>query len=139
MSTDNADPNPNPAVPAADQYVPDESRQPGEDDMLLGAEDPLDEGLTAPDEDPLAGLDLTPAGEREGEELDDRLAREEPEVWEDEPAMDDDPEASPQAARGLGGEPAPGGGQAPEEAALRVDPDPEAEVVLDEGSSVSPD
>lgn len=95
MSTDNADPNPNPAVPAADQYVPDESRQPGEDDMLLGAEDPLDEGLTAPDEDPLAGLDLTPAGEREGEELDDRLAREEPEVWEDEPAMDDDPEASP--------------------------------------------
>lgn len=139
MSTDNADPNPNPSVPAGDQYVPDESRQPGEDDMLLGSGDPLDEGLTAPDEDPLAGLDLSPAGEREGEELDDRLAREEPEVWEDEPAMDDDPEASPQAGRGLAGEPAPSGGQAPEEAALRVDADPDAEIAIDEGSSVDPD
>ena len=139
MSTDNADPTPNPAVPGGDQYVPDESRQPGEDDMLLGSTDPLDEGLTAPDDDPLAGLDLTPAGEREGEELDDRLAREEPEVWEDEPAMNDDPEASPQAGRGLAGEPAPGGGQAPEESALHVDAGPDAEIAVDEGSSVTPD
>lgn len=93
--------------PGDDQFLSDESWQPGEEDMLLDSPsgDVLDEGLTAPDDDPLAGLDLTESGQREGEDLDDRLAREEPEVWEDQPGAD----ASPLAGPGLSGETAPDG------------------------------
>jgi Family of unknown function (DUF5709) len=93
--------------PGDDQFLSDESHQPGEEDMLLGnpSEDVLDEGLTAPDDDPLASLDLTESGQREGETLDDRLAREEPETWEEQPGDD----ASPYAGPGLSGEAAPDG------------------------------
>src|SRR5690606_22487715 len=73
-----------------------------------------DEGITAPDDDPLAGMDLTESGQREGETHDDRLAREEPDVWEDEPTSEGDPDASPYAA------PGPSGEQAPDSAAATV-------------------
>ncbi|GAA4417777.1 hypothetical protein GCM10023169_06590 [Georgenia halophila] len=111
MSTDHTEPTPQPTGPGEDQYVPDESWQPGEDDALLDhpSEDVLDEGVTAPDDDPLAGLDLTEQGQREGEDHDDRLAREEPDVWEDEPSSDDDSDTSPYAGPGPSGEPAPDG------------------------------
>lgn len=92
--------------PGGDQFLADESWQPGEEDMLLDTptDDVLDEGLTAPDEDPLAGEHLTPAEMQEGDTLDERVAREEPEVWEQQRA---DAEASPHAGPGPMGEPAP--------------------------------
>ncbi|MFC7406560.1 DUF5709 domain-containing protein [Georgenia alba] len=123
MSTDHTDPTT--AGPGEDQYVPDESWQPGEDDDIVDrpSEDVLDEGITAPDDDPLAGMDLTESGQREGETHDDRLAREEPDVWEDEPSSDDDPDASPYAAPGPAGEPAPDG--ATDTAAGRVVAEPD--------------
>jgi hypothetical protein len=44
------------------------------------------EGLAPPNEAPRASVDhgVTPAEQREPEPLDTRLAREEPDVWEDE-------------------------------------------------------
>lgn len=107
--------------PGSDQFLADESWQPGEEDMLLDnpSEDVLDEGLTAPDDDPLAGLDLTEAGQREGETFDDRLAREEPEVWEEQPGAD----SSPYAGRGPGGEPAPDGAAEASVGRLVAEPD----------------
>lgn len=121
MSTDNTDVNPS-AGPGEDQYVPDDSWQPGEDDVLLDTPsgDVLDEGLTAPDDDPLAGLDLTESGQREGETHDDRLAREEPEVWEDQPA---DADSSPYAGPGPSGEPAPDGAADTSVGRLVAEPD----------------
>ncbi|KAE8762914.1 DUF5709 domain-containing protein [Georgenia thermotolerans] len=92
--------------PGGDQFLADESWQPGEEDMLLDTptDDVLDEGLTAPDEDPLAGEHLTPAEMEEGDTIDERVAREEPEVWEQQGP---DAEASPHAGPGPMGEPAP--------------------------------
>ncbi|WP_127132338.1 DUF5709 domain-containing protein [Georgenia sp. SYP-B2076] len=92
--------------PGSDQFLADESWQPSEEDMLLDnpSDDVLDEGLTAPDDDPLAGVDLTESGQREGDTIAERVAREEPEVWEERPADD-----SPHAGPGTGGEPAPDG------------------------------
>ncbi|MFD1506589.1 hypothetical protein FE374_15615 [Georgenia yuyongxinii] len=88
--------------PGDDQFLSDESWQPNKEDALLttDSEDVLDDGLTAPDTDPLASLDLTESGQREGETWDDRLAREEPEVWEEQPPAD----ASDQAGTGINGE-----------------------------------
>lgn len=98
-------------TPGREQFDPEESWQPDKEDALLDtpAEDVLDEGLTAPETDPLASLDLSPSGQLQGEDLDDRLAREEPEVWEEEP----DPEAGQYAATGLAGEPGPSDRVAP--------------------------
>lgn len=94
-------------TPGREQFATDTdtSWQPEKEEALLDtpAEDVLDEGLTAPETDPLAGLDLTPSGQAAGEDLDDRLAREEPEVWEKQP----DPEAAQQVATGLAGEQGP--------------------------------
>jgi hypothetical protein len=92
--------------PGGDQFLADESWQPGEEDMLLDnpTEDVLDEGVTAPDEDPLEGEHLTPAALEQGDTLDERIAREEPEVWEEQRP---DAEASPHAGPGPMGEPAP--------------------------------
>lgn len=103
MSTDV--PNLPQDTPGDDQFLSDESWQPNKEDALLATEsdDVLDEGLTAPDTDPLASLDLTESGQREGETWDDRLAREEPEVWEEQPPAD----ASDQAGTGLSGEQPP--------------------------------
>ncbi|MFH5822105.1 DUF5709 domain-containing protein [Georgenia sp. AZ-5] len=91
--------------PAGDQFLADESWQPGEEDMLLDnpTDDVLDEGLTAPDEDPLVGEHLTHAEMQQGDTLDERVARELPEAWEEQP----DAEASPHAGPGPSGEPAP--------------------------------
>ncbi|GAA1633136.1 DUF5709 domain-containing protein [Georgenia ruanii] len=92
--------------PGGDQFLPDESWQPGEEDMLLDtpADDVLDEGLNPPDEDPLAGEPLTQEDLVAGDTLDERVAREEPEVWEEQRP---DAEASPYAGPGPTGEPAP--------------------------------
>jgi hypothetical protein len=89
-------------TPGDDQFLSDESWQPNKEDALIAtdSDDVLDEGLTAPDTDPLASLDLTESGQREGETWDDRLAREEPEVWEEQPPAD----ANDQAGTGLSGE-----------------------------------
>jgi len=125
MSTDHTEPTPQPTGPGEAQYVPDQSWQPGEDDELVDrpSEDVLDEGITAPDDDPLAGMDLTESGQREGETHDDRLAREEPDVWEDEPTSEGDPDASPYAAPGPSGEQAPDG--ATDTAAGRIVAEPD--------------
>ena len=105
MTTENSDtPVSGGGTPGAEQFLPDESWQPNKEDALLDVEteDILDEGMTAPDTDPLASLDLSESGQAEGETWDDRLAREEPEVWEKQPDDDED-----RAAPGLGGEEAP--------------------------------
>jgi hypothetical protein len=105
MTTDNpSTPVSNGGTPGPDQFLTDESWQPNKEDALLDTEtdDVLDEGLTAPDTDPLASLDLSESGQAEGETWDDRLAREEPEVWEEQP---DDDES--RAAPGPSGEEAP--------------------------------
>lgn len=108
--------------PGDDQLLSDESWQPNTEDALLGTDDDvLDQGLTAPDTDPLASLDLTESGQREGETLDDRLAREEPEVWEEQPSDD----ASDMAGTGLSGEqPETRAAELGELAALPDDDDP---------------
>ena len=107
MSTDGNTPIPSTeGSPGGDQFLADESWQPGEDDMLLDnpTDDVLDEGLNPPDADPLAGEHLTPAEMEEGDTIDERVAREEPEVWEQQQP---DAEASPYAGPGPMGEPAP--------------------------------
>lgn len=98
-------------TPGRDQFLDDESWQPDKEDGLLqtDTEDVLDDGLTAPVDDPLAGLDLSPRGQVEGEALRDRLAREEPDRWdedgEEDPAVEeeDDPDlADDEADRPVG-------------------------------------
>lgn len=59
------------------------------DDMLLdrGVDDLLDEGYSPPDRRPAGRLETELEQER-GEPLDERLAQEEPEVWETDPGPD---------------------------------------------------
>ncbi|MPV36545.1 DUF5709 domain-containing protein [Georgenia subflava] len=122
MSTENPEYEPTTgATPGDDQFLTDESWQPNKEDALLqtDSEDVLDEGLTAPDTDPLAGLDLTQEGQAEGETWDDRLAREEPEVWEEQPPA----EAADLAAPGPSGEDAPEGADQTSVGRLVAEPD----------------
>ncbi|MHB1288472.1 DUF5709 domain-containing protein [Georgenia sp.] len=62
------------------QSLDDESWQPDKEDGLLetDAEDVLDEGWSAPERDPLAGMDLSQCGQIAGEDLRGRLSRERP-------------------------------------------------------------
>lgn len=66
------------ASPDPSQFLDDESWQPDKEDGLLetDAEDVLDEGWSAPERDPLAGMDLSQHGQITGEDLRSRLGRE---------------------------------------------------------------
>jgi hypothetical protein len=73
--------DPQPQNPDAGQLVQEDAEY-----TLTGAGDPLDAGYVPPDRPfELDGDTVTPAGAREGESLDDRLARELP---DDVPAVD---------------------------------------------------
>ena len=63
----------------------DSDQLPKEDTLeSRGVDDLLDEWHSPPDRDPLKHKNLTPAEQAEGDSLDERLDREEPEVWEQE-------------------------------------------------------
>ena len=66
--------------PDPGQFLDDESWQPDKEDGLLqtDADDILEEGVSAAEEYPLAGLDLSQRGQVDGEPLLGRLGREEP-------------------------------------------------------------
>lgn len=69
----------------------DDNQLPGEDTLSdRGVADPLDEGYTLPERPRPAASHWgeTPWEESRGETLDQRVAQEEPEVWEADPRVD---------------------------------------------------
>jgi hypothetical protein len=68
----------------------DDNQLPGEDTLSDRGVDPMDEGFTLPERDrpTVSHWGETPWEEARGETLDQRVAQEEPEVWEADPAPD---------------------------------------------------
>ncbi|NCT89658.1 hypothetical protein GXB85_01620 [Cellulomonas sp. APG4] len=84
MSTDDGD---TPATsPAPEQVAEGDTNQLDAQETLVdrGTEDVLDEGYVPPDRPPNPHRLETEVEQLEGENLDERLAQEEPEVWEAE-------------------------------------------------------
>ncbi|KGM14532.1 hypothetical protein N869_05175 [Cellulomonas bogoriensis 69B4 = DSM 16987] len=90
----------------------DSDQLPQEDTLLdRGVKEILDEGYSPPDRPPNPFRHETAAEDREGESLDDRLAQEQPEVWE----VDGRPTSSAEpdrAGRLTASDPDPTGGAA---------------------------
>ncbi|WP_282948262.1 DUF5709 domain-containing protein [Cellulomonas endometrii] len=68
----------------------DDNQLPGEDTLSDRGVDPMDEGFTLPERarPAVSHWGETPWEESRGETLDQRVAQEEPEVWEADPAPD---------------------------------------------------
>lgn len=84
-----------------------DSNQLTQDDTLLdrGVEDVLDEGYSPPDHPPNPHRLETEAEQQEGESLEDRLAQEEPEVWESTDTPDAGAREADRAGRLAPGDP----------------------------------
>jgi len=132
-----------------------DSNQLNKEDTLeeRGVDDLLEEGYSPPERDPLRGQKLTERELLEGDTLDERLAAEEPEVWDapEQPAGDREPdragrlEAVPDEAAGAGGTReqdmmardvgVAGGAASAEEAAVRVRDENDPIGLTDEGGT----
>ena len=132
----------------------DSNQLPKEDTLeARGVEDLLEEGYSPPERDPLRGQNLTQAELIEGDTHEERLAAEEPEVWEEPqqaaPSQEADRagriEASPEEAAAPGGEReqsvmaedvgVAGGGASAEESAMRVRDEDDPIGLTDEGGT----
>ena len=127
----------------------DSDQLPKEDTLeQRGVEDLLEEGYSPPERDPLSGVNLTQEETIEGDDLETRLEREEPEVWEEDhsPPPEREPDRSGRLAEVS--EDAPdrdqdvvaddvgvaGGAATAEEAAMRTTDD-DGTPLTDEGST----
>ncbi|GAA4831135.1 DUF5709 domain-containing protein [Luteimicrobium xylanilyticum] len=74
-----------------DDWSESETEQLDPEDTLIdrGLADPLDEGYDPPERPRTNHFGETEEEEREGESLDQRLAEEEPEEWDEEPVVDE--------------------------------------------------